>query len=258
MDFEAEARREWEEAIRRKTIQVQRDWVSTYTGNVSLEDALVGVFADCYDRKGIPRVLVRNSEGRTVQSLFLVFNRILTVMKTLTLDTLNYTHPEAVELATDLCLRDSITGGDHADRDAAYVLNRLVGDGYIVYTDMGRDFPAYVKEIKEQLINQFGGNVITEALKGHAEFSRILNNSVVIAEHWIQRNNQNGDAKNQIELGLTQLADFWPKQSSQPQDSVNQFCSAVRGFVVAKDRELVPYRRAQYALRGIPVSRILS
>ena len=134
----------------------------------------MGVFANCYAKREVPRIIVKDSEGRTDEGLIKVFDKILVAMRTPTYHTLNYTHPKAVELAESLCLRDSITGGDHADRDASYVLWELVGERPIVYWDQGRDLPQYSGEILEKLNMQFGNVRIGLALRRHEEFSRIL------------------------------------------------------------------------------------
>ncbi|NQU79109.1 hypothetical protein HQ545_05045 [Candidatus Woesearchaeota archaeon] len=248
------SRREWEEKIRRKTEQVQRDWTSESNTIISLEDALVGVFADCYVKKEVPRVIVKDSEGATEEGLIKVFDKILDVMKTPTYHTLNYTQPEAVKVAKSLCLRDSITGGDHADRDASYVLWNLVGERPIVYWDRGRDLPQYSGEILEKLNMQFGNVRVGSVLKEHEELSRMLDKSGKIAYNWERRDDlRNGttgmDAKSRIELGFGQLADL-----EQSDAGVDLFCSSVKDFVSAKDRERIPYRLAQYKLREIPVT----
>ncbi len=251
-----EARREWEETIKRKTEQVRKRWASQFNGSVSLEDALVGVFAAASVKREIPRLLVKDSDGATDKGLVSVFDKIVAVMRTSTYHTINYTNRAAVELATNLCLKDSITGGDHPERDASYVLWGLVGERSLIYWDQGRDYPQYASRILEDLELQFGKERICLALREHQEFSAILGESMRIADYWENRRDlemgtKSMDAKSRIELGFTKLADFIPEQSA---DDVDSFCDAVHSLVATEARKRLPYRRVQYQLRGIPIT----
>ncbi|MBI2547799.1 hypothetical protein HYW21_00445 [Candidatus Woesearchaeota archaeon] len=258
MSLEDEARKEWKEKIRRKTEQVRRDWTSESDGSVPLEEALVGVLADYYVKREVPRVVIKYSEGATDEGLIKVFDKILGVMRTPTYHTLNYTNPGVVELAKCLCLRHSITGGDHVDRDATHILWEFVGDRPIdIYWDQERDLPQYSGEVLKSLEIQFGNFRVWSALRQHKEFSRMLGESSKRAYDWKRRDHvrngtMNMEAKSRIELGFAQLADFFPEQSG---DNVDQlFYRAVSSFVSAKNREMIPYRLAQYQLREIPVT----
>ncbi len=69
-----EARREWEETIKRKTEQVRKGWAFQFNGSVSLEDALVGVFAAASVKREIPRywLKIRMEQPTKVWFLFLI------------------------------------------------------------------------------------------------------------------------------------------------------------------------------------------
>ncbi len=103
---------------------------------------------------------------------------------------------------------------------------------------------------------QFGEERICLALKEHQEFSTILGESIRIADYWENRRDlemgtKSMDAKSRIELGFIELAKFIPEQST---DDVDSFCSAVNSFVAVEARKNLPYRHAQYHLRGIPIT----
>ena len=255
MNWEQEARRKWEEKIKRKTEQVQRDWASESDGTVTLEDALVGVFAENDDKREIPRVIVKDSEGKTEGSLIRAFDKILAVMKTPTFHTINDTHPEAVKLAEHFCLKGSITGG-YANRDASYVLWEIVGERPVVYWDEGRNLPQNAGNIFEKLNMQFGNVQVAITLREHKELALMLNKSSKIASDWEHRNDlkygtTGMDVMGKIELGFATLADYIPEESKDGKDSMFE---AIDSLCAEKYRERIPYRIAQYKLRGIPVS----
>ena len=132
MGWEEEARAEWKKRIGLKTKQVVEGYNNRSDGEVDLAEALVGVFAEHNCKKEIPRVVVRDSEGKTENGLIRVFDKIIGVMKTPTYDTINRSNPKAVRLVEELCVSNSITGG-YAERDASYVLWEMVGERPVVY-----------------------------------------------------------------------------------------------------------------------------
>ncbi len=255
MNWEQEARMEWERKIREKTQQVVADYKAQSDGEVTLADALVGVFADHNVKREIPRVIVKDSEGKTDGGLIKVFDKILTVMRTPTFHTVNYTHPEAVRLAEHLCLKGSITGG-YAERDASYVLWEMIGERPVVYWDENRDLPQYAGKIFETLNMQFSNVLVAIALREHEDFARMLGESSKIAYDWERReDSSNGtagmDTMGRIELGFTNLADYIPEESKDGEDPMFE---AIDTFCAEQNRARIPYRLAQYKLRGIPVS----
>jgi hypothetical protein len=250
-----EARMEWEKKIREKTQQVVAYYEAQSDGEVSLADALVGIFADHNVNREIPRVIVKDSEGKNDEGLIKVFDKILAVMRTPTFHTINYTHPEAVKLAEHLCLKGSITDG-YAERDASYVLWEMVGERPVVYWDESRDLPQYARKIFETLNMQFSNIRVAIALREHKEFAQMLSKSSKIAYNWEQReDSSNGTigmkTMDKIELGFATLTDYIPEESK---DGENPLFEAIDSFCAEKNRERIPYRIAQYKLRGIPVS----
>lgn len=275
-DIHAEARERWQEIVRRKAVQIQTDWVSQSKGRVSLQDALVGVYA-AHSARGIieiPRVLIKDSEGATDGGLMRVFDRILGVMRTPTYHTVNYTHQKEVASAEGLCARYSVTMGDHLYADAHNGLYELVGR-HTIYFDRARDLSLYGDEILRDLNTQFGHERIAHALPRHEAFSRMLGESRRIASEDDHHHSLMRDAGRRIESGLADLVDFMPEEArswgifksglrsgtsafvyffSGDDDEDSRVFNAVSGFVGMKDKEKRSYNYsdAQYALRGIP------
>ena len=254
MNYEEKERKEWKEKIRRKTRQVLSDY-SRAIKNVPIEDALVGVLAHENAKPEIPRVILRDSEGVTDHDLIKAFSRVFAAMKTPTYQTINFTNPEAVQAVTEFCLRDSITDG-YAERDACYVLWEVVGERPVVYWDHGRDLPQYAGEVLEKLDMQFGSARVYAALRQNTDFYRFLRQSMSMADRWTRnedtrRGTTHMDAKDHIELGFIELSDYMSQDTETEEDAVY---GAIDAFVRARNRELIPYRSAQYALRGVPVT----
>ena len=176
------------------------------------------------------------------------------MMRTPTYQTINYTHPEVVQLANRLCSRGSITDG-YPERDACYVLDGIFGERNFIYWDKGRELPQYAGDILQDLNRQFGQVRIRLALRQSREFSDLLDLSEKIAYDWEKREHSKDgtvriDAFSRIELGLRKLE----KLVTENKDGKDPMLGAIERLCNIKSRERLPYRAKQYSLRGIPIA----
>jgi hypothetical protein len=255
MNYEQQQRLDWEKRISDKTQQVVSDYNEQSNGEIPLEDAIVGVLAECEVKEAIPRIIVRTSERSAEGSLSGVFDRLLEMMKTPTFHTANYTHPDAVKLAKSLCHKNHIASGI-IDREASYVLHQLFPERVIVYFDEGRDLSQYAGKIFEKLNLQFGKVDVAIAFHAHEGLTRMIGLSLEIASNWERhthvRDGTTGMAiMDQIDLGFDTLADYIP---DEVKEGVDPMIVAIDAFVASANRARIPYRNSQYELRGIPVT----
>ena len=115
--------------------------------------------------------------------------------------------------------------------------------------------PLDAGEIFEKLNKQFNQVYLALALRRHKEFAELVGESVQIARDWKRHEDEiNGTtrmgARAVIEMGFAALADYIPTDTND-----NDFLmGAIDDFVAIKNKERIPYRAAQYGLRGIPIS----
>lgn len=215
----------WNTWVSEKAEKIIDDYWCKSNGEVSLEDALVGIYAKHTRRQEFPRVLVHSSEDMQQ-----VFSRIFNMIKTPTYHTVNYQHPSQVKLAAELCCEYSITG--QLIRDARYVMREIYDDAAMVYWDQSRDLPQYGTEIIENLKMQFGEIDVAIAIAERPELATMLGKISRVANTWLG--------------GVT--------ESYGLQNIFNSSMYLVNGCASYMNQNRIPYRKAQYALRGIPIS----